>query len=210
MKSTKITTLCAAAFASALSIGTAQALPVPLTANLTMYDGTGMVVVSDSTVTGYIDTSAGTFSLASTVPVLGLTWSAHDGTLYSPGNYVISTYDTFGNTCALNASVCAGDGDTDLFGPQNVNFSVPTGYLGGRIKFSWNDIDGIDVFLLWDADGNSMDIDNDGIPGMALVDGPFYAMTASFDITAVPLPAGAWLLGSGLVALVGTARRKIG
>jgi hypothetical protein len=61
----------------------------------------------------------------------------------------------------------------------------------------------------------------DTIGGSPMVAGPFGGFNANFDIqsmtvtsitpdpvAAVPVPAAAWLLGSGLLGLVGVARRK--
>ena len=55
-----------------------------------------------------------------------------------------------------------------------------------------------------------------GVGGNPMVAGPFVGYNANFDITsmtvtgvsAVPVPAAVWLLGSGLLGLVGVARRK--
>lgn len=57
-----------------------------------------------------------------------------------------------------------------------------------------------------------------GVGGNPMADGPFQGFNANFDITsltnivvtptAVPVPAAAWLLGSGLLGLVGVARRR--
>jgi hypothetical protein len=57
-----------------------------------------------------------------------------------------------------------------------------------------------------------------GIGGNPMIAGPFMGYNANFDIktltvtshiSAVPVPAAAWLLGSGLLGLVGVARRKV-
>jgi len=58
----------------------------------------------------------------------------------------------------------------------------------------------------------------DGLSGIAMDNGPFPAFNANFDIrtmtltdvevSAVPVPAAVWLFGSGLLGLVGIARRK--
>jgi hypothetical protein len=57
---------------------------------------------------------------------------------------------------------------------------------------------------------------DDGIGGSPMVDGPFAGFNANFDITSlhvtkvtvVPVPAAVWLFGSGLLGLVGVARRR--
>lgn len=60
---------------------------------------------------------------------------------------------------------------------------------------------------------------DDGIAGSPMVDGPFASINVNFDIgsgnslyvdsvSAVPVPAAVWLFGSGLIGLIGFARRK--
>lgn len=58
----------------------------------------------------------------------------------------------------------------------------------------------------------------DGLSGIAMDNGPFPGFNANFDIrtmtltgvevTTIPVPAAVWLFGSGLLGLVGVARRK--
>lgn len=59
------------------------------------------------------------------------------------------------------------------------------------------------LFTATDPDGN-------GMAGSGMVDGPFKGFNAAFNIgpTVVPVPAAAWLMGSGLLAMSGFARRK--
>ena len=56
----------------------------------------------------------------------------------------------------------------------------------------------------------STDLDGDGVPGSSMVDGPFVGFNANFNLRpqVVPVPAAAWLMGSGLLGLIGVARRK--
>ena len=57
---------------------------------------------------------------------------------------------------------------------------------------------------------------DDGIGGTPMDNGPFSGFNANFDITSVhvdavsqvPVPAAVWLFGSGLLGLVGVARRR--
>lgn len=68
---------------------------------------------------------------------------------------------------------------------------------------------GSQVWNLVSVDGNA-----DGTPGIPMpTGGPFASFQANFQanltpITAVPVPAAVWLFGSGLVGLVGVARRR--
>ena len=57
----------------------------------------------------------------------------------------------------------------------------------------------------------ALDGDGDGIKGTVMIDGPFQGLNIYIEgrISPVPLPATAWLLGSGLLALAGFARRKM-
>jgi len=66
------------------------------------------------------------------------------------------------------------------------------------------------VWMMASTDGNG-----DGINGIPMaVGGPFAGFNANFNATmaptpdAVPVPAAVWLFGSGLLGLVGIARRK--
>ncbi|MBI5463206.1 MAG: hypothetical protein HY941_13555 [Gammaproteobacteria bacterium] len=63
------------------------------------------------------------------------------------------------------------------------------------------------AWMLASADGNG-----DGIMGIPMIDyafnGDFSWTFSAFAPTAVPIPATAWLFGSGLLGLVGAARRR--
>ncbi|BAZ93192.1 fructose-1-phosphate kinase [Thiohalobacter thiocyanaticus] len=75
--------------------------------------------------------------------------------------------------------------------------------------------------LVEDTDANLNEFaqgDGVGIGGNPMADGPFQGFNANFDITAmtniqvtpsaIPVPAAVWLFGSGLLGLVGVARRR--
>jgi len=177
--------------ASLIASAPASAAPTNFTSSFTMYTPVGSLAGPiDATVTGTFDLTTKTFSLNSTTPFFGFLWSTHDGTLYTPGTYVIDTTDAPGNTCNPAFSICAGDGSALGGTGQNVTFVVPAGMVGGHIKFAWNVTDGIDVFMLWDSSGTSVDfgtsspsVSPDGIPGYKMIDGPFIGYSANFDTT---------------------------
>lgn len=54
-----------------------------------------------------------------------------------------------------------------------------------------------------------LDLDGDGISGTAITDGFLAGFTPNFTlVTAVPIPSAVWLFGSGLIGLLGAAKRK--
>ena len=185
-------TAIASAMALGLGMGAAQAATMT-SATFTMLDPTGATVGVDTTVTGSI--GGGTFSVASTTPFFGLVWTAHGGTTFGPGTYTIDTIE----------------------GGVYTGIQVGAGQVGGHILFDWGATTNIDVVMVWDVTDNgngtvsyySTDVDGDGVRGLGMIDGAFPGFNANFDfVAAVPVPAAVWLFGSGLLGLVGVARRK--
>ena len=182
-----------------MDVGVAQAAPVAWTGSLGLYDSNGGYVGGTNDVTGYIDQTAGTFSLASNTPFYGYLWSTSGGTLFGPGSYSHSTVDP-------DPGVSGGD----------YNFTVGSGQLGAVVDFAWAMNTGMDVLMIWNvatAGGittyTMTDPDGDGVPGTPMIDGPFVGFSANFNMQhPVPVPAAVWLLGSGLLGLAGFARRK--
>ena len=207
MKKAKLNNLTVA---SALMVGgmvavlsaSVQAAPVTvLNTTLQMYDPTGAALAPDNTVTMTYDTAAMTWGVSSNAAFLGENWTASNGKLYYPGTYVININGDGSDERPFDASYPLANGD-GLY-----TFTVPAGKLGGNIDFAWATSSGIDMFVVWGPDGMiSMDVDGDGIPGARMVDGPFPGESANF--APVPVPAAAWLFGSGLLGLVGVARRR--
>ena len=171
-------------------------------ATFTMLDGTGGQVGLDTSVTGAI--GGGTWTVGSTTPFFGQLWNAHDGTTFGPGTYTIDTVQ----------------------GASYTGIVVGAGQVGGHILFDWGVTLDIDVVNVWDVACNgttctytSTDpivgnpVNPDGIRGVGMIDGAFVGFNANFDFvvpdtSAVPVPAAVWLFGTGLMGLVGVARRK--
>ena len=188
------TTAIASALALSMGFGVAQAATMT-SATFTMIDGTGGTVGVDTTVTGSI--GGGTWSVASTTPFFGLQWTAHDGVTFGPGTYSFATVE----------------------GGTYTGVVVGPGQVGGQILFDWGVVTDIDVINVWDVTGGDTYTSTDGIAGTpanpdgirgyGMLDGAFAGFNANFDFVApVPVPAAVWLFGSGLLGLVGVARRR--
>ena len=185
-------TAIAASLALMLGSGTAGAVAMS-SATFTMLDATGGGVGVDTTVTGSI--GGGSWSVASTTPFFGQNWTAHSGTTFGPGTYSFAT----------------------IQGGTYTGVVVGAGQVGGHILFNWGVVADIDVINVWDVasgvytstDGIAGNPANpDGVRGYGMLDGAFAGFNANFDFTAVPVPAAVWLFGSGLLGLVGVARRR--
>jgi len=67
---------------------------------------------------------------------------------------------------------------------------------------------------VWGGASIDTNMDSDTYSGTKMIDGPFVGQSANFNVNGivaqapVPVPAAAWLLGSGLLGLIGVARRK--
>jgi len=168
-----------------------EAAPVPVSGLMSVFAPDGTVVASD-TVAGDLDVAAATIHLLGS-PV-GFVTPVHDGALLGEGSHVVTTQ--LGN---------------------NVSVTVEPGQLGAHIlvgtvvgDFLGPSVDEVNVWDVTTGPGGttytSTDVDGDGIPGMAMVDGKFTGFTASFDLTTVPEPMSGALVG-GAVGLLAWRRR---
>lgn len=107
--------------------------------------------------------------------------------------------DASGAETAANAIVAALESTdwTNLDDSSWDRVGVPTGYFGNGNLSAWGDTNGA---LTTDSVGNFAKGPSSLGGGIAF---------ASFQVSAVPVPAAIWLFGSGLLGLVGIARRKI-
>ena len=187
-------TVLAVAMTMAMGSGISMAAPTATTGTFTMRSPGGNPVGTFADVTGTFDSTAGTWVVASPSPFFGVLWTAHNGVLYGQGTHTI-------NMVAPNGGTVAGTTTQTLV--------VGAGQTGGHILFDYGPTLNLDVLQVWDASGPSLDVD-----GAAMLDGAFPGWNAAFDLTpapqlaAIPVPAAVWLFGSGLVGLVGIARRK--
>ena len=177
-----------AAVALGLGAGAAQA---------TVYDMTFMDFpgAQNTTVVGTFDSTAasGTFTSGAT-PFFGHAWT---------GTVTQSFTATGANTWNFNAG-------TGASATGSYTFTLAAGQVGMGILFDWNTSSGIPVLNILNADGSGVDIDGDGTLGTTMASGPFAGSPVGFagTVSAVPVPAAVWLFGSGLMGLVGVARRR--
>ena len=150
---------------------------------------------------------------------VGTVISGVGATPASDGTYTGATYGYLGlgptpvATTAWNTSLAPG---CSVGNCMNVS---PSGALPLVLDTAFNDND---YTANTGAQAGTHDNNGDtyftvfGVGGNPMVDGPFQGFNANFDIssititdiTPVPVPAAAWLFGSGLLGLVGVARRR--
>ena len=187
------------------------------------WDGTVFTSSSDYTGT----TSVSNMTLSTTDLFNSFPWVAHNVQVFAPGTFTFDTTLGGGNAETGTQTLTVGAGQLGahmLFDWGGTSATTSCG------KANCN----IDVSVLWNANGVfgnsavqqtltgtkvwsavSIDGDGNGIPGIAMNGGgPFGGFNANFNLNgitptnAVPVPAAVWLLGSGLLGLVGVARRK--
>ena len=149
--------------------------------------------------------------VASAFPISSGTFTMYDPTGAVVGGSAVVTGDT---TVAMTSPTpffgfkWTAHDFVSIAGPGDENFAAP---------FDWGATANIPVVLNWiylsPCNGpcvvlETMDGDADGIPGTAMTAGPFTGFSPYFSISSIPVPAAAWLFGSGLLGLIGVARRK--
>jgi len=198
------------------------------------WDGT--LFNSSSDYTGI--TSVGNASIASTTTFFGALWTAHHVQLFAPGSYTFdtTTYNGGANSEAgmMSMTVGANQIGAHMLFDWNGNLGIDVVNVWNKnTTFSTCGSSAPDPVngqnCLWTGVTNtvgntsatvfslvSTDNDADGTKGIPMaVGGPFAGNNANFNLkgtlapaAVVPVPAAVWLFGSGLLGLVGIARRK--
>jgi len=198
-----LSTVCALMFFMFLYISNASAATYDVSGLFSAYDPTSVLMDgSNAPVTGSYDDVTGVMNLSSVQPFFGQDWTADGEIITTPGTYDIDT---------ISAGSITG-------------IEVGEGQWFGHLLFDWGVTLDTDLVLVWNAthqqDGTielvSTDVISDffptgsGAPGHPVIDGATVSFSYSFDLllTPVPVPAAVWLFGSGLISLIGLARRK--
>ena len=149
---------------------------------------------------------------------MGFNWN---GTFGIPVSIVMDASGFFGavggglttsQVVSGTGSLAATDGFSFNFG--KFNYTLPLGPIPmATTTFNTTDIGTV---IVGSNPSGTLPFTDDGIGGSPMKAGPFPGFNANFDITdltitsvtPVPVPAAVWLFGSGLLGLVGVARRK--
>lgn len=140
-------------------------------------------------------------SAASAAPITSGTFTMYDPTGAVVGGSAVVTGDT---TTGMTSP-------TAFFGFKWTAHDISFNGSTYDAPFDWGATANIPVVLDWTVTGSNWetaDGDSDGIPGIAMTAGPFAGFSPYFNVSAVPVPAAAWLFGSGLLGMVGVARRR--
>ena len=183
--------------------GKVSAVTYDITGLFTFFDP-GNSVIETSSITGAYDDASGAININGNATLLIGDWSASGNIITNPGTYNIDT----------------------ILGGSITGIEVGAEQWLGALFFTYNQISDIDTIHVWDTVYNlddsislfSTDVITDnspvgsGAPGHPSISGATVGFTYNYDLlltpTAVPVPAAVWLFGSGLLGLIGIARRK--
>jgi len=199
--------------------------------NRVTFTWTGTLFNASGDYTGVGSTSNAT--LASPDLFFGALWTAHDLQIFGPGSYSFDTTVANGgaNSEAGTMSMTVGAnqiGAHMLFDwSGNLSIDVVNVWdISSVFGSACNSVNAYSANCLWvgtpNPSGNtgttvwgfaSTDNNADGTMGVPMATGgPFAGNNANFNLkgtlAVVPVPAAVWLFGSGLLGLVGIARRK--
>ena len=155
---------------------------------------------------------------------MGFNWN---GTFGIPTSIVLDASGFFGAVAngLTTSDIISGTGslgatDDFAFGFGALGtYALPMGPAPiATTTFNTSDVDTGAPITVGDNPSGTLPFTDDGIGGTPMKAGPFPGFNANFDILnlhvvsvdtgVIPVPAAVWLFGSGLVGLVGVARRR--
>ena len=181
-----------------------QAMSIDVTTMKT-YDGSGASVIQsgglNTSVVGSVNSDGnGAFDYGTT-PFLGTPWFATQ----VMANEITGSLQNWSGTSAA--------------GSFSYDYTLAAGQIATGIYMDWGVTQDIAILAVFDCGVGTVgsfcsSVDTDGIAplGTVMQNGPFAGdnITFAFEgtVSAVPVPAAVWLFGSGLIGLIGVARRK--
>lgn len=161
----------------------------------------------------------GAFSTAqaNTAGLAGVWSGTYTFSMFSPGGGAVGTPSSDSWTWNFDAGTMTIANSATFYGSvwtaSSITFTDTGTSYDGNLTFSWSVNPSIPVASSWD-------VDDGGTPGTATVtvnSATILATSSAFpgfqpffsgSLTQVPVPAAVWLFGSGLVGLIGVARRR--
>jgi len=104
---------------------------------------------------------------------------------------------------------------TSASGYYNYDYTLGAGEVAVGLMFNWGAAVDVAILQIFDCSDNvnctgaNNDLAHPGVPGSEMTNGPWPGQHLTFSgIAVVPIPGALWLFGSGLLGLIGIARRK--
>jgi hypothetical protein len=169
---------------------------------------------ADAALTGTINYATGQISLGANT-FFDTPFSINSTTMYSSNT---TNLGLLGVTQAVADAAGAASG-LPAGSLKAYDMTVGNNQLGASMLFTWGSNTGMRVISLWNVTDDLVagtrtltavdaTVLTDGIVGAKMVE-VFTGQSPNFNIvTTIPVPAAAWLFGSGLLGLVGVARRR--
>ncbi len=141
---------------------------------------------------------------------MGFNWNGNFGI---PVTAIFDAAGFFANVPAPGASVTIGTGCAGCATSSTADAAVGSPAVIGAVPMAMTNYNTAGTTM-----GSLFPLTDDGISGSPMTTAPFPGFNANFDFTSinatntsvgeVPVPAAVWLFGSGLMGLVGVARRR--
>ena len=197
-------TVLASAILLSMGATGAQAASIDVT-TMKFYDATG----APGFFGGGLNTSvAGTVNDSNT-------GSFNDNGVGFFGTPWVASQQMFDNTVSGSTANWSGVSASGAF---SYDYTLTADQTATGVYFNWGAAVDIAVLAIFDCDINAAagtacgSVYTEGLApqGTIMKNGPFAGQHATFEgeVSAVPVPAAVWLFGSGLLGLVGVARRK--